>query len=347
MSVRPRPFKGPDGASPMGAAKERTRSSRPVLELIPAHRVPLYQMVRVFNEAYSEYYIPLKLSLERLTSLIRREDIDLERSRVAAVGGRLSGLGLLGLRGREAYICGVGVVPDLRRMGIGRALMESLLQEARDAGAERVRLEVLCQNESAFRLYRSLGFVVAGELASYSREFGGGAERAVRACLPLRPCAAGFSISGETYAPKVADPAFLISTCLRRFHTVEPSWQEGPDSLLKVADRLSAVAWYRKAEGRVSEDPSGYVLYRTVGDRLYIADFGADPQREPARLSERMLELAQGMSGASRATIYNVQIRDYHAQTLAALGYKEDFRQYEMELILRRGDWRHEGFEKD
>lgn len=345
--MKSRPFGRPDDSQPMGVARGLSRSPRLAPELIPARRVPLWQMVKLFNEAYSEYYVPVSLSLERLASLVHREDIDLERSRVAAIGGRLVGLGLLGLRSREAYICGVGVVPDLRGMGIGRAVMESLLQEARQAGAGRVRLEVLCQNERAVRLYSGLGFAILGELTSYSRDLGGDAAAAFRGRSPLRPCTAGFSMSGEPYVSRSVDPAVLISTYLLRFHTVEPSWQEGPDSILKVADRLLAVAWYRKAKDRVSDDPSGYVLYRTVGDRLYIADFGSDPQHEPARFSERMLGLVQGMSGASKAIIYNVQTRDYHAQTLAALGYEEDFRQYEMELVFRRDDWRYEGFEKD
>jgi ribosomal protein S18 acetylase RimI-like enzyme len=52
----------------------------------------------------------------------------------------------------------LGVVPDQRGLGIGRALMCQALDGFQRVGLERVFLEVTCQNEAAIRLYRQLGF---------------------------------------------------------------------------------------------------------------------------------------------------------------------------------------------
>ena len=70
----------------------------------------------------------------------------------------------LALRGDEAWIGGVGVVPAARRQGIAEPLMRALHDEARARGVAQVWLEVIEQNESAFRLYEKLGYDVVREV---------------------------------------------------------------------------------------------------------------------------------------------------------------------------------------
>lgn len=57
---------------------------------------------------------------------------------------------------------GMGLLAAYRGQGIGRALAIKTIQAARDAGMERVELEVFASNEPAIALYRSLGFVEEG-----------------------------------------------------------------------------------------------------------------------------------------------------------------------------------------
>lgn len=61
--------------------------------------------------------------------------------------------------GAEAMIFGVGLRPELRGRGLGRALMRTVLGMLRARGIERVALEVDDTNAAALALYRSLGFV--------------------------------------------------------------------------------------------------------------------------------------------------------------------------------------------
>jgi ribosomal protein S18 acetylase RimI-like enzyme len=53
---------------------------------------------------------------------------------------------------------GMGVRPEWRRQGIGRQMLEACLSLAREAGIEKVELEVFADNVGAVRLYESLGF---------------------------------------------------------------------------------------------------------------------------------------------------------------------------------------------
>jgi ribosomal protein S18 acetylase RimI-like enzyme len=58
----------------------------------------------------------------------------------------------------EFYLDSLGVVPDYRGRGIGRALIEAMRDRAFTEGHERVGLIVDVDNPSAERLYQSLGF---------------------------------------------------------------------------------------------------------------------------------------------------------------------------------------------
>ena len=58
----------------------------------------------------------------------------------------------------QANVRMLGVHPGVQRRGIGRALMEAALEQARKAGKSRVTLETTEAMEAAGRLYRSMGF---------------------------------------------------------------------------------------------------------------------------------------------------------------------------------------------
>jgi ribosomal protein S18 acetylase RimI-like enzyme len=57
---------------------------------------------------------------------------------------------------------GMGLLPDYRERGLGRRLVAEALRAARQAGIERVELEVFASNERAIAFYRALGFVTEG-----------------------------------------------------------------------------------------------------------------------------------------------------------------------------------------
>jgi ribosomal protein S18 acetylase RimI-like enzyme len=59
---------------------------------------------------------------------------------------------------------GIAVDPARQRRGVGRALVDAAVAEARLRGARRLTLRVLGANEGARQLYESAGFVVEGVL---------------------------------------------------------------------------------------------------------------------------------------------------------------------------------------
>ena len=95
-------------------------------------------------------------------------DIEPEASLVARVDGELVGLGNLGLRGADAWVGGVGVVPAHRGTGLGEALMRGLIAAAAARGVARLWLEVIVENTAAVRLYEKLAFAHVRDVEVWS-----------------------------------------------------------------------------------------------------------------------------------------------------------------------------------
>ena len=76
--------------------------------------------------------------------------------------------GLLAPRGAtEGDIQTIAVADSARGHGLGRALMEALISEARKRGARLIFLEVRADNPGAQRLYARLGFLDVGVRRGY------------------------------------------------------------------------------------------------------------------------------------------------------------------------------------
>ena len=67
----------------------------------------------------------------------------------------------------EVHINNVAIRPTYRGLGMGTALLQHVLAEARRLGARRATLEVRASNVGARRLYERLGFYVAGTRRNY------------------------------------------------------------------------------------------------------------------------------------------------------------------------------------
>jgi ribosomal-protein-alanine N-acetyltransferase len=83
-----------------------------------------------------------------------------------AILGYFVGRAVLG----EGEILNLAVVPEARRRGLGRWILEAGLALLREAGADEVFLEVRASNRAARALYRARGFREVGRRARYYRQ---------------------------------------------------------------------------------------------------------------------------------------------------------------------------------
>ncbi len=100
----------------------------------------------------------------------------------ACAGNALAGFAVMEFGDERAHLVLLAVHPSRRRTGIGRRLVEWLIESARTAGIASVHLELRAGNEAARRFYRALGF---SETVLMPRYYGG-RESALRMIRLLR-----------------------------------------------------------------------------------------------------------------------------------------------------------------
>ncbi len=175
------------------------------------------------------------------------------------------GLANLAVRGEDAWIGGIGVIPSARRRGVGRALMEALLAVA----PPRVTLEVIVENEPARRLYEQLGFESRRVLEVWSlfAEVGAGAVRDVDP-TPL----------GQDDLPWQRADASLPDGCER----IEV---DGGAALFRVNEGNVGVAQLAASDEVVAREL--LCAMRVRGERLSYVNV---PEGDPASLALRGLD---------------------------------------------------------
>jgi ribosomal-protein-alanine N-acetyltransferase len=87
--------------------------------------------------------------------------------RVVEFRGVVYGHAVMSFGAGEAHVLNICIASDLREQGIGRRLMEFLIEQARKMGMQDMFLEVRPSNPSAIHLYESIGFARVGVRKGY------------------------------------------------------------------------------------------------------------------------------------------------------------------------------------
>jgi ribosomal protein S18 acetylase RimI-like enzyme len=117
------------------------------------------QLLHDFNREFDEPTPPVGALAERISQLLQGGD-----TVALLVGDGPDGVAVLRFRaaiwstGLECYLAELYVTPARRRQGMGRALMQAAIHEARERGADTMEIGVDEPDLAARRLYESLGF---------------------------------------------------------------------------------------------------------------------------------------------------------------------------------------------
>jgi ribosomal protein S18 acetylase RimI-like enzyme len=98
-------------------------------------------------------YIERKLGTQRELFLVGVRD------------GRLVATVLAGYDGVRGWIYHLAVVRELRRQGIGRAMMHAAEAELRALGCPKINLQVVASNSAVVRFYESIGYAVEDRIS--------------------------------------------------------------------------------------------------------------------------------------------------------------------------------------
>ena len=93
--------------------------------------------------------------------------------RVLVLEGRIAGYGVMSTGAGEMHVLNLCIAEAQRRYGLGRHMLEHLLERGAAAGVSDAFLEVRPSNAVALRLYRSFGFQQIGTRRGYYQAVGG------------------------------------------------------------------------------------------------------------------------------------------------------------------------------
>lgn len=99
--------------------------------------------------------------------------------RVVTSANRVMGYGVMSIGAGEAHILNLCIDAAFRCQGIGRRMLDYLLDKGAAAGMSEAFLEVRPSNTAAIRLYLSMGFDQVGMRRGYYQAVGGREDAAV------------------------------------------------------------------------------------------------------------------------------------------------------------------------
>ena len=138
--------------------------------LQPASDYTIPQLADLLTRGFEGYYIPIDVTESVLLSMLRRDGVSLEDSRVILSKGEPVGAALVARRGWTSRIDAMGLVTGARNRGIGTWAMKRLIEEARERGDREMILEVIEQNRAGVRLYEKVHFQVVRRLVGFKIE---------------------------------------------------------------------------------------------------------------------------------------------------------------------------------
>lgn len=273
------------------------------IELIPANQFSIEALTELYNQTRVDYLVPMPMSAHILDEYIHDFDVDMAHSYVgrAADDGQVLGLGMLGLRPGRSWVTRLGVVPGIRRGGVGGAIIQAMLRDSDDMGLPVSILEVIKNNTPAHTLFQRCGFVETGEY------------------LVLRRA-----------------PHPLVET-----PPGEPNWLDATEALVLMDSYSRHLTWINEQasmynatslQGLTVELPDGsygWMVYRYHKFRL--SHFVLHTQQgDPHVVGQALLAHLHRKFPRQDAYAENIHQHDPHGQAFTDLGYFEVFRRIEM-----------------
>lgn len=122
-------------------------------------KVPIDQIVDVFNRGFIDYLIPVSMDELILKDYVYVNDISLSDSFIAFDDkGDPQAFTFTGIRDGIGWVGGLAVDPRFRGLGFGRAIFKAQLDRARELKLEEMWLECIDSNEAGLRMYEKAGF---------------------------------------------------------------------------------------------------------------------------------------------------------------------------------------------
>lgn len=272
--------------------------------MVPASKFTFEELASIYNETRVDYLVPMPMSALRLEEYVRDYDVDLKRSVIAMAAGRVQGVGMLGLRESATWITRLGVMPLIRRRGIGDSILKTLVATTHFLGVDKMVAEVIKGNQAAHGLLLKYGFQEGKEYLVLRRspkpimEFPNG-----QICWMSRE---------------------EILQCLQ--DVKDESWINAPESMTNSPS-------LRGIRMVLPDGSSGWVLFKQK--LLQLTNILVHTERgEPRVVGRQLLLHLHHLHKRMDTHAENIDINSPHLPAFYALGYFEAFRRIELTCVF-------------
>ncbi|MDM8518977.1 GNAT family N-acetyltransferase [Anaerolineales bacterium HSG6] len=276
------------------------------IDLISASAFSYQELTDAYNRTRVDYMVPMPMNASKLREYVITYNIDMKGSAVAIDGNEVLGLSMLGSRPGRAWISRLGVVRQNRRNGAGTALVQHMIDESKNQGANYIIIEVIDNNVPAHTLFTRLGFKQTRQLLVLGR--------------PPGP-------------PKIKSPVAQVRSI--KYNTAmelltqrrsKPTWIEETDSLTNAGN---IEAFYAKLQ----DGSEGWLVCQNTIfqlSRIMIQTEVGDPMQVGRAL---LYHLHKEYSKKDTKT-ENLPVSDPHWPVFKEMGYFDLFRRNEMVLEI-------------
>ncbi|MEM8927929.1 MAG: GNAT family N-acetyltransferase [Bacteroidota bacterium] len=201
-------------------------------------------ILNCFNTAFSDYLIPLQLSLEQLETKLHTESIAKGISVGAFKENILIGFVLHGQRTIDgiptAYNAGTGVIPKERGQGITQKMYEFIKPILKQRRFQEVYLETISTNTPAIISYEKIGFEAIRGLS----------------CFKGKP-----NIPKVNKYIKIKEVKEVRFDALPQFGEIRPTWQNSKETIL----RMGTARYFLALKG---DGICGYCILNHMNNRI-------------------------------------------------------------------------------
>jgi ribosomal protein S18 acetylase RimI-like enzyme len=142
----------------------------PSFSFKPAFEFTIPQIAELLTRGFEGYFVPINITASVFMTMMRRDSIDLNETRVLHKDDEPVGVALIARRGWTCRLAAMGIVSSARNGGAGTWAMGQLMEEARARGDQQMLLEVIAQNTAGVKLYEKVGFKKIRRLVGYKLE---------------------------------------------------------------------------------------------------------------------------------------------------------------------------------
>jgi len=290
------------------------------MKFIELSRFSESEILDVHNEAFSDYEVPMEISLDSFKYLNLRRGVRYDLSLGAVDGENLVGFILNAIDNWEgkltAYDCGTGVIPKYRQKGLGNQIFTHLLPLLKAENIEQYLLEVIQTNIAAYNLYKKRDFQI-------TREFD---------CLlaDVKEVKLKFQDKEKSDLTKgynIRDITNLTWNKVKKYWDYSPSWQNSELSIQRVPNSFHYLGAFLK------DKLVGYMVYEPSGGITQIAV--EQNHRNQNIGTEFIKNLIEKVPEIEKLNIINIDKRDTALLNLfSKIGFKSFTAQYEMILEI-------------